>query len=60
MALSVKNSRFKKQSALFLVGRNFSHSPIITIEKKGFENFSRQKILVRGQFFQPTSFLRIR
>ena len=30
-------------SAYFLVGQNFSHSPIKTIDRIGFENFSRQK-----------------
>ena len=33
----------KKIVGLFLVGRKFSQSPKITIEKKGFENFSRSK-----------------
>ena len=37
------NYRSEKWSALFLVGRNFSPSPIITIENKGFEIFSRPK-----------------
>ena len=31
----------KKSSAAIKTGRNFSHSPIITIENKGFENFKR-------------------
>ena len=36
--VGLKNSRLN-----FLVGRKFSQSPIITIENKGFEIFSRSK-----------------
>ena len=39
----INNTLSVKKSALILVGKNFSNSPIKIIENKGFENFSRQK-----------------
>ena len=41
--LKYRKKNLKNHDFSILVGRNFSHSPIITIENKGFENFSRQK-----------------